>query len=360
MSFGATRGSRTSSSGGSAPLCLVPLQEHRPSLRLRCTVPRDLAGGVATGRRRQSGRSWGSSSSPSSSRRPSRWLPARRHPTQRRLVLSRHRTPPVSDRTPRARRLRRLPAGRPDPCRAAIPLAHGRRAWALTVVGLLAAASRRGGVSAGTTPRPGRAGALAVSRARVVPWLPRVRADIHDRLPAMAAEFVCLGLGIVAVSSGRIRGAGSWLRWSSGSLASRSASSLWRPLRASSWRPSSSSRADGLPWLPVLRCSFLCGDLLPGGRTFPARSGSARHPMSDYFCRSGRARRVQPRLRTASRGRPGSGLLVADMEADRLGVGAIIGLFLVRERIGDLVPARPCRPSCSTTSRRNGDRRSDT
>jgi hypothetical protein len=91
----------------------------------------------------------------------------------------------------------------------------GGATWGLTVVGVLSAVV---GIVAGyllvrRLVTPGRA-ALAMLLLPLFPGFLPCAASYMTDLPAIAAEFVCLGLGIVALGGGEIRG-----RWLLASLA---------------------------------------------------------------------------------------------------------------------------------------------
>ena len=221
----------------------------------------------------------------------------------------------------------------------------GGATWALTVVGLLAAvvAIVAGYLLVRRLVPAGRA-TLAVLLLALFPgylaYVPTYMTDV----PAMAAEFVCLGLGIAAVSGGRIRG-----RWLVASMVVGIFAFTIREFALAA--PASVLVAAvliqprrWLPWLTGFAVVVSCVAIYSLRTQLPGQIGLAPHPVSDYF--SDRVARAVSSLAFVLL--PAAVVAAASWwrtwRPTDVAVGAILGLILVRERIGDLVASQTMPP----------------
>jgi Dolichyl-phosphate-mannose-protein mannosyltransferase len=214
----------------------------------------------------------------------------------------------------------------------------GGATWGLTMVGVLSAAITivAGYLLVRRLVSPGRA-ALAMLLLPLFPGFLPYAASYMTDLPAMAAEFVCLGLGIAALGGGRIRG-----RWFVASLAFGVFGFSVREFAIAA--PASVLAAAVLvqprrlaPWLSGFAVLASCVAIYYVRSRLPSQLGVTVHPLSDYF--SDRVARGVSSLAFV--------LLPAAVVAAatwwrhwRLpdaAVGLVLGSYLVHERVADLV-----------------------
>ena len=214
----------------------------------------------------------------------------------------------------------------------------GGATWGLTTVGVLSAviAIVAGYLLVRRLVTPGRA-ALAMLILPLFPGFLPYAASFMTDLPAIAAEFVCLGLGIVALRGGRIRG--RWL------LASLAVGVFGFTVREFSLAAPASVLAAAVlvqprrlrPWLSGFAVVAVCVAIYYVRSRLPNQTGVTVHPISDYS--SDRVARAVSSLAFV--------LLPAAVVAAAtwwrrwrlpdVAVGALLGSYLVHQRIIDLV-----------------------
>jgi len=210
--------------------------------------------------------------------------------------------------------------------------------WGLTVVGVLSAviAIVAGYLLVRRLVTPGRA-ALAMLILPLFPGFLPYAASFMTDLPAIAAEFVCLGLGIAALGGGRIRG--RWL------LASLAIGVFGFSVREFAIAAPASVLAGAVlvqprrltPWLAGFAVLASCVAIYYLGSRLANQFGASVHPLSDWS--SDRVARAVSSLAFV--------LLPAAVVAAAtwwrrwrlldVAVGALLGSSLVHERIIDLV-----------------------
>jgi Dolichyl-phosphate-mannose-protein mannosyltransferase len=214
----------------------------------------------------------------------------------------------------------------------------GGATWGLTTVGVLSAVISivAGYLLVRRLATPGRA-ALAMLLLPLFPGFLPYAASFMTDLPAIAAEFACLGLGIAALGGGRIRG--RWL------LASLAIGVFGFSVREFAIAAPASVLAGAVlvqprrltPWLAGFAVLASCVVIYYVGSRLANQLGVSVHPLSDN--NSDRVARAVSSLAFVLL--PAAVVAAASWwrhwRLPDAAVGLVLGSYLVHERVVDLV-----------------------